>query len=102
MFYFNWELLGSIPIDSAARPITPEDAKNHPYWVRNWKYIMGLDGTRKIVFSPPVKVENIADDIAILRGKKNLHAVCRNAPKITMNEYHLIINKAEKTITVQK
>jgi hypothetical protein len=97
VFYYNLQLLGSIPVDSSARPTTSEDAKKHPWWGRpDWKYIMGLDGTRKIVFRPPVRVEDVADDIAILKGKRNLHAVCRNAPKITMNEYQLILDKAKK------
>lgn len=95
VFYQNKRFLGSMPVASKARQTTREDAKKHPYWARDWKYIMGLDGTRKILFSRPVRVEDVAKDIAILKGKENLHAVCRNAPKITMNEYNLIVIKAE-------
>lgn len=102
VFYLNKELLGSVPVDSAARPTTAEDVRSHPYWALHWKYIMGLDGTRKVVFSPHLKVEDIADYIAVLRGKHNLHAVCRNAPKITMTEYNLIISRAEEISKVQK
>lgn len=96
VFYHNMELLGSIPVDSPARPTTDEDAKKHPYWAKNWKYIMGLDGTQKSVFSPPVRVEDIAHHIKVLRGKnlKELHATCRCNPKITMAEYAVIVSKA--------
>jgi hypothetical protein len=96
VFYHNWKLLGSIPVDNSARPVTSEDLKNNPYWVRNWKYVMGLDGARKLIFSTPVEVEEIANCVAKLKGKENLHAVCRNAPKITMSEYQLIVSAAEK------
>ena len=84
-----------MPVDSAARPTTSEELMNNPSWARNSKYIVGLDGTRKLVFPSPIKVEDIADYIAILKGKQNLHAVCRNAPKITMNEYNLIKTESQ-------
>jgi hypothetical protein len=97
VFYSDKKLIGSIPVDSDARLVTIEDRKNHPNWVSDWKYFVGLDGSRKVVFPLSVRVEDIADDIAILRGKGNLHASCRNAPKITMNEYNLIVNATRKT-----
>ena len=50
VFYSNKELLESMPVDSAARPTTSEELKNHPSWARPWKYIMRLDGTRKQFF----------------------------------------------------
>ena len=95
VFYHSKKFIGSMPVDSKARRTTAEDSKKHPYWAQDWKYIMGLDGVQKIVFSSPVRVEDIAMDVAILRGKRNLHAVCRNAPKITFDEYHTILRKAE-------
>ena len=97
VFYWNKKLMSSIPVDSNTRPTTPQEAMSHPDWPqRSWKYVAGLDKSRKQVFPFPVEVQNIANDISILKGKKNLHAICRNAPKITMDEYRLILKKANK------
>jgi hypothetical protein len=96
VFYSNKELLGSVPVISGFRPTTFEDFKNHPSWTRKWKYIMGLDGKHKHVFSPPVKVEDVADNIAKLKGKLNLHNSCRFPLIITINEYNLIKQKANR------
>ena len=96
VFYWHKKLIGSMSVDSSTRPVTPRERMDNPDWPRPWKYMVGLDGSRKRVFPFPLEVKNIADDISILKGKKNLHAICRNAPKITMEEYSLIIKKAGK------
>lgn len=97
VFYSDMKLIGSTPVDSDFQKVTIKDRKNHPEWVSDWKYRVGLDGSRKVVFRFPVEVENIADDVSILKGKENLHAICRNAPKITMNEYTFIMRNAGKS-----
>ena len=101
VFYFNKELLGSVPVISAARPTTFEDLKNNPSWAHKWKYIMSLDGTCKLVFPSPIKVKDVANHIAKLKGKKNVHNVCRFPLKITMNEYNIIKQKAIDTYSYQ-
>ena len=95
VFYSKKKLIGSIPVDSDSRKVTYEDSKKDPD-VRNWKYLVGLDGSRKVVFPSPVEVKNVAGDISILKGKKNLHNTCRFSPKITMEEYNLIKEKSKK------
>jgi hypothetical protein len=96
VFYSDKKLIGSIPVDTDARLTTDEDRKNHPYWVRDWKYVVGLDGAGKMVFRSPVQVEDIADNVSIFKGKENLHAISRNAPKITIAEYNFILGLASK------
>jgi hypothetical protein len=91
VFYSDNKLIGSIPVDTDARRTTAKDRKDHPYWVGDWKYVVGLDGAGKKVFRSPVRVEDIADNVSIFKGKENLHAIARNAPKITIAEYNFIL-----------
>jgi hypothetical protein len=94
VFYSNKELIGSIPVDSDSRKVTEKE--RNPKWVRDWKYFVGLDGLKKVEFRFPVKVEDITNDLSILKGRTNLHNICQAAPKITMNEYNLILKTANK------
>ncbi|MEM2889588.1 MAG: hypothetical protein QXR42_08995 [Candidatus Bathyarchaeia archaeon] len=94
VFYSNKELIGSIPVDYDSKIVTEEE--RDPDWVKEWKYIVGLNGSKKIEFRFPVRVEDIADKISVLKGKTNLHNTCRVAPKIKMNEYNLILKTANK------
>jgi len=59
VFYSNKQLIGAMPVDEEGRKVTVEDAKKHKEWAHNWKYIMGLDGTQKIVFRPVILVKDI-------------------------------------------
>jgi len=97
VFYSDKNLIGSIPVYKDSKRVTAEDLKTHPKWVHDWKYVVGLDGSSKVVFPTSVSVEEVAGDIKILKGKKNLHAVCRNAPRISVTEYNHIMKAAMKT-----
>jgi hypothetical protein len=91
VFYSDNKLIGSIPVDTDARLTTEKDRKDHPYWVSDWKYVVGLDGAGKTIFRSPVRVEDIANNVIIFKGKQNLHAISRNAPRISVAEYNLIL-----------
>jgi len=94
VFYSNKELIGSIPVDCDSKTVTEKE--RNPNWVNDWKYFVGLDGSKKVEFYTPIKVKDIADEISILKEKTNLYAICRNASKITSNEYELILKTASK------
>lgn len=101
VFYHNKRLIGTVPVDKDARRTIPKDYKKHKEWDHDWKYILGLDGTRKIMFRPPIPVEDIADQIEVLtravQDGKNLHAVCRWAPGITQRDYKFLLSLLRKS-----
>jgi len=94
VFYHKKRLIGMVPVDEDARRTTPKDYKRHKEWDHHWKYIVGLDGTRKIMFKPPRPVEDIAEHVEVLaqavEDGKNLHNVCRFAPGITPRDYEFL------------
>src|SRR4030042_2953956 len=55
-FYSDKQLLGSLPVDQDARPANHGDqGRGH----RKWKYIVGVDGSRKIRFDPPIPIQEL-------------------------------------------
>lgn len=94
VFFSENKLYGKVQVCGNARETTPEDIEKDED-LKNWKYVMYLDGRDLKIFDTPIPVEEIADHIKILKGKANLHAVCRNNPRISLKEYEYIIKIAE-------
>jgi hypothetical protein len=97
VFYCQKHLIGSMPVKEKWRPTTPEE-RTKSGWPQPWKYMVGLDGAKKIAFKTPISVEEIADHIEILREArvegKDLHDVCQVAPKMSLKEYNYILGKS--------
>lgn len=92
VFYHSKHLLGSMPIERDAERATPELGKKEN-WVRDWKYVVWLDGSRKIEFEPAIHINDVAQDLRVLKGKtpNKFHRICRVAPSLSTAEYALLL-----------
>jgi len=94
IFYSDKRLHGRIIAAENGREVTSKDIKNEPE-LKNYKYVMFLDGRTIRIFDKPVSVEEIASQVGKLKGKtgKGLYNTCRNNPEISVDEYKKIIEK---------
>jgi len=94
VFYSNKRLHGRIVVAEEGRQVTSKDIKSESE-LKNWKYVMFLDGTTVRIFDKPVPVEEITDEIQKFKGKtgKGLFNICRNNPEISIDEYKTIVEK---------
>jgi signal peptidase I len=95
VFYSNKKLYGTVPVCDDARETTHEDTEKDDD-LKHWKYVMYLDCRGLKIFGDPIPIKDVADNIEILKGKNNLHAVCRNNPRISLEEYEYIIEKSRQ------
>lgn len=92
IFYSNKRLHGTISVTEGGREVTSRDTRNDPD-LKEWKYVMFLDGRTVRMFHKPVPVKEVANHIGKLMGKtgKSLHTTCINDPEISVDECKKIV-----------
>jgi len=97
VFYSNKRLIGKIFVAVGARKLTQAEKKEEPS-LRMFNYEMALDGNDFEIFPVPIPVEAIRDYVSVFNGVESnkLHSRCRFNPRITIEDYNRILEKAEQ------
>jgi hypothetical protein len=97
VFYANKNFIGRVYVAVGARKITHAEKKENPS-LKPFSYEMVLDGNDFEIFTPPIPIESMKNDISVFKGLKpsSLHSKCRFNPRITIDDYNRILEKAEE------
>ena len=97
VFYANRNFIGRIYVAVGARKLTQTEKKEDPY-LKPFNYEMVLDGNDFEVFTPPIPVELMKNDVSVFKGVEpsKLHNKCWFNPRITLEDYNKILTKKEE------
>lgn len=83
-----------MPVERDSEKVTPELIEKKT-WFRNWTYAVWLDGAKKIEFLPPILIDDVAQELRVLKGKEpnKFHRICWTAPSLSPAEYALLLER---------
>lgn len=103
VFYSNKHLIGRIYVAAGARKLTSDEKSRDPS-LKEFSYVMALDGNDFEIFQVPIPIESIKDNISVFKGVEpsRLHSKSRMNPQIDIEDYNKILKIKEKLKESQK